>query len=344
MRKLIRALSALIAVLLITGLAYSLWSANVFISGTIETGTVEGVWVSAAADDQGTDPGYDKDVGRVLIDGLGTDTLTVIIDNAYPCYSVTITAVYEYTGTVPAIVNETLISCIGWEPASGPGANDGPVWLEITHDAEVGRQLHQGDTITVTIKVHVEQCADQDESYPFTVQVVLIQWNEYVPPAQVGTSTLGPNYGNDTTNEPYELSDSDLRRLTQSDDDRYEVQQVWESIYIDTEYLDLEFEDISLPPGATIVSVVLKFEWCRSEAVNGARIVVYVGPGEIGTIDLSPLPDPGQDRTEEINLMDLGIDTVGEINGLRIRFQATGDGMTAKTHHDLAVVEVTYIT
>ncbi|MEM4576260.1 MAG: hypothetical protein QW701_02215 [Candidatus Nezhaarchaeales archaeon] len=343
MKKLAYVLSALVAVMLLIGLVYTLWSTNVLVSGTIETGTVEGMWVSAVSNDEGVDPGYDKDVGGVIFDGLGTDTLIVVVDNTYPCYNATITAVYRYTGTVPAIVNETVITTIGWTPSSGYGANDGPVWLQITHDAPVGRQLHQGDEITVVIKVHVEQCADQDASYPFALEMELIQWNEYVPPAQAITETvrLNPNKGCDTTDFGYQLKSQDLNRLKQSDDDRYRTKSTWSECYSEFEYLDIWFEKVTLPAGASIDSVVLYFEWNRPSHVDNARIRVYVGPTLMGTINLSPLPAPGQDRTEVIDLKALGVDTVAEINDLKVRFQAT-DGWGAYTYHDLAVVEVKY--
>jgi len=342
-KKLAYTFSIFMAVMLLMSLVYALWSADIMISGTIETGTVEGMWISAESNDGGIDPGYDKDVGSVMFDGLGTDTLIVIVDNTYPCYNVTITAVYEYTGTVPAIVNKTVVTTIDWTPASSYGANDGPVWLNVTHDAPVGRQLHPGDTITVVIELHVEQCAEQDASYAFTLEMELIQWNEYIPPAQqpvTETVRLYPDDGNDTTDRFHRLNSSDLNKLRESDDNRYRTISTWAGSYIECDTLNLSFDDITLPAGASIDSVVLLFEWQRPETVDKARIIVYVGSTVMGTIDLS-LPTAGQDHLEIIDLKALGVDTVAEINNLKIRFQAT-DGKGAYTYHDLAVIEVTY--
>ncbi|MEM2614314.1 MAG: hypothetical protein QXO15_08855 [Nitrososphaerota archaeon] len=348
MRKLTYALSALIAAMLLMGIAYSLWSTSVVISGTINTGTVEGKWISAESDDIGIDPEWDKDVGYVEFEGLGT-SLVVIVGNTYPCYTTTIVAIYEYTGTVPAIVNSTIVETIGWEPASSYGANDGPVFLEILYNVTVGTQLHQGDRIEVVIKVHVEQCAEQDASYLFTVEMELIQWNEYtppIPPAEVGTVYLYPDGGEDTTDSPSTLSSSDLEKLKAADDNKkYCTISTWLDQYSDCERLDFTFENMSA--GINIVSidnVILRFKWTRPRTIDHARIIIYFDSNSyIYDIALSELPGTQccEERTEVINLKNLGVDTVGEINSLKIRFQAT-DGEGAYTCHDLVEVEVTY--
>ncbi|MEM2163601.1 MAG: hypothetical protein QXR62_04150 [Candidatus Bathyarchaeia archaeon] len=351
MRKLTYILSALIAAILLMGIVYSLWSTSVVISGTINTGTVEGKWISAESDDIGIDPEWDKDVGYVEFEGLGTSELVVIVGNTYPCYTTTIVAIYEYTGTVPAIVNSTIVETIGWEPASSYGANDGPVFLEILYNVTVGTQLHQGDRIEVVIKVHVEQCAEQDASYLFTVEMELIQWNEYtpsIPPAEITTVTLHPNRGKDATDYwPYYLKECDLQKLSSSDDEKYQSHWPWPDDYNEYDYIDFMFPSIEFPSGATIESVVLYFEWTwgvwlsSGSAIDAARLQFYVGDTLYGTLDLN-VPSAGTDSTVTVELMDYGIDTPEEVNGLRVRFQAQ-DGWGAQfTYHDLVELVVTY--
>jgi hypothetical protein len=129
--------------------------------------------------------------------------------------------------------------------------------------------------------------------------------------------------------------------LAVSDDYRYITKKDWKESFDSNEYVELEFPDITIPSGATISEVLLKFEWQRPATVDNAQLKIYVGTSLIATISLTPLPYPNTDRTEIINLKSYGIDTVAEINALKIWFQAT-DGKGAITQHDWVEVQVTY--
>jgi hypothetical protein len=154
-------------------------------------------------------------------------------------------------------------------------------------------------------------------------------------------NVLHPNAGKDTTDALYTLTDDDLIMLAVSDDYRYITKKDWKESFDSNEYVELEFPDITIPSGATISEVLLKFEWQRPATVDNAQLKIYVGTSLIATISLTPLPDPNTDRTEIINLKSYGIDTVAEINALKIWFQAT-DGKGAITQHDWVEVQVTY--
>jgi len=154
-------------------------------------------------------------------------------------------------------------------------------------------------------------------------------------------SVLHPNVGIDATDSPSTLTDDQLIMLVVSDDYRYITKKEWKEEFDDNEYLEFEFPDITIPSGATINSVLLKFEWQRPNTVDDAQLKIYVGSNPIASISLKPLPDASVDRNETIDLMSYGIDTVDEINNLKIRFQAT-DGRGAKTQHDWIEIQVTY--
>jgi len=102
-----------------------------------------------------------------------------------------------------------------------------------------------------------------------------------------------------------------------------------------------------MPAGVNIISidsVTLRFKWTRPETIDNARIIIYFDSNShTYNITLSNLSwrQNSEERTEVINLKNLGVNTVGEINSLKIRFQAT-DGWGAYTWHDLVEVEVTY--
>ena len=167
--------------IMIVSVSFALWSKVLYIEGTVNTGYLDGKWISAFNYDQGLDPNpdgsfKDKDVGSTVISGIGTDTLVITINNAYPSYFNDVEVEYQYTGTIPAVVKAINIIPHGFNLASACGANDGPIWVEVVNG--VGAQLHQGDTQASSFKIHVEQCAEQGATYTFTVEIVLVQWNE----------------------------------------------------------------------------------------------------------------------------------------------------------------------
>ena len=170
--------------LMLVGVSYAMWSKTLYIDGTVNTGTVNAIWTKATNLD-GTgelDPKpdgtrRDKDVGETIVTGLETQTLVVTVNNAYPCYYNDLQVEFTYIGTVPARIQEINIIPDGWTVASAYGADDGPIWIELVNG--IGAQLHEGDKSASSFTFHVEQCAEQGHTYTFTVEIVLVQWNEY---------------------------------------------------------------------------------------------------------------------------------------------------------------------
>lgn len=184
MKKISLIFAVLTIAMLLVGTSYALWSKTLYIDGTVNDGTLSAIWTDATNYDLGLDPEWgfkttkDKDVGSTTVSGIGTDTLVVTVNNAYPCYCNDLEVEYEYTGTVPVRVKSITITPNNFVLATAYGANDGEIY--ITFIDGIGTQLHHGDTGASSFKFHVEQCAQQGPTiYTFTVQLLLVQYNEY---------------------------------------------------------------------------------------------------------------------------------------------------------------------
>ena len=166
-RKLMVIPMLLIFTLAITGVTYAHWDKIVTISGTIETGNLDLIIVSAADDDTGIDPGKDKDVADtvITIDPNDPKKAIITITNAYPSYYVYWHITIENVGTIPAklkaIIIENPYEC-----------------LEVNAWDGLGEQLDPGDKGDYSGYVHVKQCAEQGATYTFTVKFEFWNWNE----------------------------------------------------------------------------------------------------------------------------------------------------------------------
>jgi len=175
--------------LAITGAGFAMWDKTLHIEGTVNTGEVNAVWTSAfnfdpPAPPVSLDPNLDgtrkaKDVGSTTVTGVGNQTLVVTVNNGYPSYFNDIQVEFNNTGTIPVKIQSINITPIGFALASAYGADDGPIWVDFVDG--VGSQLEPGDLAGSSFKIHVEQCAEELANYTFTVEVLLVQWNEYTP-------------------------------------------------------------------------------------------------------------------------------------------------------------------
>jgi len=151
------------------GAAYAMWDKSLWMYGTVNTGKLhlEIIDVSSGDPPGAKDPGKDKDVGCTTVT-WETQTITVTITNAYPCYYVYIHFTVHNDGTIPAKLQSITIKA--------------PPELTVTGWNSIGEQIDPCENRDNTIKVHVEQWADQGSTYTFTVEFYYVQWNEYVPP------------------------------------------------------------------------------------------------------------------------------------------------------------------
>jgi hypothetical protein len=220
---------ALALCLAITGAGFAKWSDTVTIEGTVNTGTVclefspnsfmakdsnvpPPPYEEAATTDLDwtCEPGFvygsvrqlDKNVGwttGVFSDTDGDthlDVLTVIINNAYPCYYNEISAKVHNCGTIPIKLCEcqltypdpnnpgsfitvplpdgTLVYIPGEDQYGGISNVIELIWLNNT-----GKQLEPCEEAEDSWEIHVLQAAKQGFTYTFTITRDGVQWNEY---------------------------------------------------------------------------------------------------------------------------------------------------------------------
>ena len=192
------------------GIGYGLWSKTLFIDGTVNTGSVDSIFVDEFTDDDNVPDDPDKDVGDTGIcqlpdclygsgspdpaasgknvarkdkdvgqcfaelDAQDPQILNVTIDNAYPSYYCTVFFHIINTGTVPV-----KIQSLGLKGADITAGYITGHWTEI----EVGDQIDPGEDFMVQgdLDLHVEQSAPQGETLTLEGKIQLVQWNEFVP-------------------------------------------------------------------------------------------------------------------------------------------------------------------
>jgi len=163
-------LSTLVIALMVVGTGFALWSKTLYINGTVNTGTVEAGFDNVMCNDNGIDPGYDKDVASCTVEvSQDHQTITVTINNAYPSYSCDIDYDILNKGSIPVKIQSITINA----PSE--------VTVEVT-GISVGDQIDPDQLIHGDLHIHVEQTAAQGATYTFTVDILLVQWNEFTPP------------------------------------------------------------------------------------------------------------------------------------------------------------------
>lgn len=174
---------ALVVALAGLGLGYGLWSKVLTVNATVETGDVDAEWTSCLCNDLGLDPDQeggtkDKDVGSTTcsIDEGDPQILHFLVQNGYPSYFVDCQVEFTNTGTIPVIIEDWRMVNLDFTPASAKDANDGPVWVHFVDG--VGAQVDPGVEQGSSLKIHVEQMAEELAEYNFDIEVCLRQWNE----------------------------------------------------------------------------------------------------------------------------------------------------------------------
>lgn len=193
----------LVLALATLGVGFGLWSKLLLINGTVNTGTVDAKFALAFTDDDnkidnplkdagdvgpcpafgagscdpkafGPNPArYDKDVGvcTASLDPTGT-TLTVAVKYGYPSYHCTLWFDILNSGTIPVKIQSLTLS--------HPGFTEDEVTVELSELA-CGQQIDPGKTQQGDVHIHVEQGAEQNHTYTFTSDLLLVQWNEFEP-------------------------------------------------------------------------------------------------------------------------------------------------------------------
>ena len=191
------------------GIGYGLWSKTLYIDGTVNTGSVNSIFVDPFTDDDdgvndeakdigdtGTcgeymyggsgscDPdasGHNvprklKDVGYCFaeLDANDPQILNITIENSYPSYYCTVFFHIVNTGSVPV-----KIQSLGLKGADITAGYITGHWTGI----EVGDQIDPGEDFMVQgdLDLHVEQSAPQGDTLTLEGKIQLVQWNEYIP-------------------------------------------------------------------------------------------------------------------------------------------------------------------
>jgi len=159
----------LVSVLALAGASagYAMWSDELYIDGTVNTGTIGAEWsIKRCYDDEAENKQYSEITADIV-----EDTMYIIITNAYPCITYSVDFDVHCTGTI--------LIHLYWDqiilPANFPGT--------ITFPDLTGTQIHPGMEALGTITIHLDNTAGQGAMYTFTTSIVYHQYNEpYVVP------------------------------------------------------------------------------------------------------------------------------------------------------------------
>ena len=156
--------TSLLVVMLVLGVSYALWSADLYVSGVVNTGTLS---VAIEAGNGYDNEPEEKDVSCISA-YVGGDTMYVTISNAYPCITYTQEFNVTNTGTIPVIVQSITID------------GNASTWVTVS-GISVGDQIEPEEEVECSLIVHLDNYAEQGETYTFTVTILFVQWNEFLP-------------------------------------------------------------------------------------------------------------------------------------------------------------------
>ena len=186
------------------GAAFAAWTDTLTIGGTVSTGDLEFEILGPVG--QTAEPDWNvffdlsdgdfvhmgKDVADTTVAFPDSHTMTITIDNAYPYYYDHVSFWIHGLGSIPLKiwkvnfwVGNSLIHTQYSEPPTEYVYLDlnGDTFadLELRWGDHFGSQLHFCDSIDISFDFLVLQPAPQDvDGLSFTIEIVGIQWNEYV--------------------------------------------------------------------------------------------------------------------------------------------------------------------
>lgn len=203
---------ALVIALAGFGASYALWSQDLTIQGTVETGELDWEFTVCSILDPFAPPPYipgdpaladytcrvgfegpppffwhsDKNVGwgECAIDEGNSHVVEVNLYNVYPCYFNSVSVYAWNTGSIPLIIEKVIID--GNEITSLPApvveldlSGDGKADVEIWWGNAIGTQLEPGDwSSEMSFWFHCLQDAPEGATLSFTIELVGVQWNE----------------------------------------------------------------------------------------------------------------------------------------------------------------------
>ena len=174
--KMIGIAAVLLIALMVCGVSYALWSKTLYIDGTVNMGNVNAEIIAGKSWDTEE---VGKDVSSIDCHVDAAGHLIVTVTNAYPCIDYYQAFSIHCTGSIPVKV-QSITPVTNTIPASGVAEiiadehND--------PDIAVGLQLHYCEYAYGVIHVHLDNHAVLGETYTFTFEIFLVQWNEFVEP------------------------------------------------------------------------------------------------------------------------------------------------------------------
>jgi len=187
--------------LLMTGFAYAHWSQTIYIEGSVASGTVDWEFTFASAlDETGLDwncgdnfvpPPWrvNKDVGSTTIEVTDPHTVTLTLTNVYPSYWTSASVYAHCTGSVPLIIDNVILNGVVIREGNpkirldltGDDNYDIEIWWR--ESGVFGQQLEYcWDSDEMSFWIHVLQDAPQGETLSFTIELVAVQYDKYIPP------------------------------------------------------------------------------------------------------------------------------------------------------------------
>ncbi|MCQ5376514.1 MAG: hypothetical protein NO516_00510 [Candidatus Methanomethylicia archaeon] len=212
--------AAIAVALLAMAMAYGLWYQTLTVEGEVETGRLEvcitGVsaldmdigsldWTSSPRGFLPNASGGDywripdaKDVGRTIVE-VRNCSLYVTLQNVYPCYFTDVTFKPFNTGTLPWIIDTAVFKDNNGDVVATARKGTPYVLLDLNDDQNAdieilwldnfGTQVHPYDPnvpgsgrVEISFYIHVLQEAPQGATLTFSIELTVVQWNEYIPP------------------------------------------------------------------------------------------------------------------------------------------------------------------
>ncbi len=196
---------AVMLALAAVGIAYGFWSGTLTIVGTVDTGAVDARWATAICQEFHTWPrlpsgpgdlgeAEGKDVGSIsaTIDETNPGLLHVRVENGYPSYAADCEVEYVNDGTLPWViagiavepVSPNLTGCVlSGRQSRTLSCNE----LTVVFVDGIGSEIFPGDLVASSLRVHVEQPAQQGTEYRFLVAVCVAQANGQPSPGDCGS-------------------------------------------------------------------------------------------------------------------------------------------------------------
>ncbi len=159
-------LMVLIIALASAGMGYARWSSTLDISGSVTLGELIDCFRNVRCTEWPEALG--KDVGNCAAYLVDPHTMQVTINNGYPCYGLTVDFEVTNSESIPVVIREIII-------APDNFTNGVEVSVDVLQIFE-GLQIDPGSFATGQLDVHVEQAAQQNFQYTFTVTIHLAQW------------------------------------------------------------------------------------------------------------------------------------------------------------------------